>query len=183
MITNTKIKKIIKDCEKLNHKITVRDISYVLLSRIFEDGNIAYKSIYGNDIDFNIELWPIYDTSASIQFLKQYLEVENENENKKKKKASLDISFEENKEYMLKLKKQTEEAMANKEIEKRDGLKILTDISVKLNDKFNVAETTREQVVIVQNKYNDICPICGTEISRREMTKEEAMTKFNLIEK
>ena len=82
---------------------------------------------------------------------------------------------------MIKLKKDTEEAMANGEIEKKDALKILADISVKLNDKFNVKDANEDrQVVIVQNKFNAICE-CGREIY--VPTKEEMMKKYNLVEK
>jgi hypothetical protein len=94
-----------------------------------------------------------------------------------------DISFEENKAYMLSLKKQTEEAIENEEIDKKDGLKILADLSVKLNDKFNVADNTKNQVVIVNQKFNDVCPYCNREISAKVLTKEEAIKMYNLVEK
>jgi hypothetical protein len=99
---------------------------------------------------------------------------------KKGKGKNSDITFEENKEYMLKLKKQTEEAMANGEIETKDGLKILADISVKLNDKFNIADTTKEQLVVVNVKYNSVCEGCGKELYIP--TVEDLKKKYNLIE-
>mgnify|MGYP003457208386 CR=1 FL=1 len=98
---------------------------------------------------------------------------------KKAKKHSEDISFEENKAYMLKLKKDTEDAMQKGEIDKKDALKILTDISTKLNDKFRINQEEREQMVIVSPKYNTICK-CGRELYIP--TKEELMEKYNLIE-
>ena len=70
--------------------------------------------------------------------------------------------------------------MQNGEIEKKDGLKILTDISVKLNDKFSVNDTNNQRVVIVNKKFNAICD-CGREIY--VPTKEDLMEKYNLIEK
>ena len=97
-----------------------------------------------------------------------------------KKRKTADISFEENKEYMLKLKADTEKAMEDGEIDKKDGLKILTDISVKLNDKFSVNDTNNQRVVIVNKKFNAICD-CGREIY--VPTKEDLMEKYNLIEK
>jgi hypothetical protein len=93
-----------------------------------------------------------------------------------------DITFEENKAYMLKLKADTERAMENNEIDKKDGLKILTDISTKLNDKFGAKEEMKDQIVQVEMKYNDICPYCSHEVARRPMTKEEAIKEYNLIE-
>ena len=93
------------------------------------------------------------------------------------------ISFEENKAYMLNLKRQTEEAMAAGEIDKKDGLKILSDISVKLNDRFSVKDENQDQIVIVNSKYDAVCSRCGAEVSRRPITKDEAMEMYNLVEK
>ena len=65
-------------------------------------------------------------------------------------------------------------------IDIKDGLKILTDISVKLNDKFNIADTTKDQLVVVNTKYNSTCEYCNHEIYIP--TKEDLMKKYNLIE-
>ena len=81
---------------------------------------------------------------------------------------------------MKKHKADTEKAMENGEKDKKDGLKILTDISVKLNDKFSVNDTNNQRVVIVNKKFNAICD-CGREIY--VPTKEDLMEKYNLIEK
>ena len=182
MISNEQIKRTIEDCARANHTISVRDISYVLLCMQFDDTLVAYKCIFGNDYDYNQEYHATYDQTATMAYLKTYVEFTLLNDKKKKKKSE-DISFEENKEYMLNLKRQTEEAMASGEIDKKDGLKILTDISVKLNDKFNVSDSTQEQMVVVNTKYDAVCPSCGREISRRPITKDEAMEMYNLVEK
>jgi hypothetical protein len=84
---------------------------------------------------------------------------------------------------MLKLKKDTEDAMVSGDIEKKDGLKILADISVKLNDRFKVQEDVKDQIVQVQCKYDDICSYCNHEVARRPISKEEAMVMYNLVEK
>lgn len=182
MVSNEQIKKAIDDCAKSKHVVNVRDISYAFLCMHFEDSLVAYKCIFGNDYDYNQDYHIVYDQTAAISYLKSYVEMQMLTDNKKKRKSE-DISFEENKEYMLKLKKDTESAMENGEIDKKDGLKILTDISVKLNDKFSVKEDVQEQVVIVQNKYDAICSGCGKEVSRRPISKEEAMEMYDLVEK
>lgn len=182
MISNEQIKKTIEDCARANHTVSVRDISYVLLCMQFEDSLVAYKCIFGNDYDYNQEYHATYDQTATMAYLKTYVEFTLLND-KKKKKASEDISFEENKAYMLNLKRQTEEAMTTGEIDKKDGLKILADLSVKLNDKFNVSDSSQEQLVVVNTKYDAVCPSCGREVSRRPITKDEAMEMYNLVEK
>ena len=94
-----------------------------------------------------------------------------------------DISFEENKAEILNLIKATKQAFEKGEIEAKDALKIEADLRVKLNDKFSVTEDVKDQVVYTFEKYNDICPYCSREVSRRPISKEEAMRKYDLIEK
>lgn len=182
MISNEQIKRAIEDCARANHTISVRDISYVLLSMQFDDSLVAYKCIFGNDYDYNQDYHATYDQTSTMTYLKSYVEFTLLNDKKKKTKTE-DISFEENKAYMLGLKKQTEEAMAAGEIDKKDGLKILADLSVKLNDKFNVSDSSQEQYVHVFAKYDSVCSRCGAEISRRPISKEEAIEMYNLVEK
>ena len=182
MISNEQIKRAIEDCARANHTISVRDISYVLLSMQFDDPLVAYKCVFGNDYDYNQDYHATYDQTSTMTYLKSYVEYTLLN-NKAKKKKTEDISFEENKAYMLSLKKQTEEAMAAGEIDKKDGLKILADLSVKLNDKFNVSDSSQEQYVHVFAKYDAVCSRCGAEISRRPISKEEAIEMYNLVEK
>lgn len=182
MISNEQIKRAIEDCARANHTISVRDISYVLLSMQFDDSLVAYKCVFGNDYDYNQDYHATYDQTSTMTYLKSYVEYTLLN-NKAKKKKTEDISFEENKAYMLSLKKQTEEAMAAGEIDKKDGLKILADLSVKLNDKFNVSDSSQEQYVHVFAKYDAVCSRCGAEISRRPISKEEAIEMYNLVEK
>jgi hypothetical protein len=182
MISNEQIKRAIEDCARANHTISVRDISYVLLSMQFDDSLVAYKCIFGNDYDYNQDYHATYDQTSTMTYLKSYVEFTLLNDKKKKTKTE-DISFEENKAYMLGLKKQTEEAMAAGEIDKKDGLKILADLSVKLNDKFNISDSSQEQYVHVFAKYDAVCSRCGAEISRRPISKEEAIEMYNLVEK
>lgn len=181
MISNEQIKNIIEECAKAKHQVNVRDISYCLLSLQLEDSFVAYKSLFGNDYDYSPEYHNTYDQTSAIVHLRTLIGLKLNG--KKKNKASEDISFEENKAYMLKLKKETELAMEAGDIDKKDGLKILTDISTKLNDKFSVKDDTSEQIVVVNQKYDAICPNCGKEIARRPITKEEAIKMYNLEEK
>ena len=176
------IKKIIEDASKKGFKIGVRDIAFVVLLDAFENEDIAYKCLFGSESGFMQEYASVYARTGAVEYIKDYIDILSSNNGSRGKKQDIDdITFAENKAYMIKLKKDTEEAMANGEIEKKDALKILADISVKLNDKFNVKDANEDrQVVIVQNKFNAICE-CGREIY--VPTKEEMMKKYNLIEK
>ena len=176
------IKKIIEHASKKGFKIGVRDIAFVVLLDAFENEDIAYKCLFGSESGFMQEYASVYARTGAVEYIKDYIDILSSNNGSRAKKQDVDdITFDENKAYMIKLKKDTEEAMANGEIEKKDALKILADISVKLNDKFNVKDANEDrQVVIVQNKFNAICE-CGREIY--VPTKEEMMNKYNLIEK
>lgn len=176
------IKKIIEDASKKGFKIGVRDIAFVVLLDAFENEDIAYKCLFGSESGFMQEYASVYARTGAVEYIKDYIDILSANNGSRSKKQDIDdITFDENKAYMIKLKKDTEEAMAKGEIEKKDALKILADISVKLNDKFNVKDANEDrQVVIVQNKFNAICE-CGREIY--VPTKEEMMKKYNLVEK
>lgn len=177
MITNEKLETIINDSKKAGHDIRIRDISYVLLCRFITDKIVVYKSVFGastNDAEIDL-----YDQSKQIIFLKNYLkDIAPSGASSRKKKES-DISFDENKEEMIKLIKETQDAMDRGEIEAKDGLKIQADLRVKINDKFGVKEESTEQLVLVNCKYNEICS-CGKEIYIP--TKEDLMEKYNLVE-
>lgn len=181
MISNEKLENIISECKKVGHDIRIRDISYVLLCRFISDKNVVYRSIFGSvENDTEIEL---YDQSKSIAFLKAYLKDEEASGSKGRKKKGSDISFDENKEEMIRLIKEAQEALDRGEIEAKDALKIQADLRVKLNDKFAVKDETQEQIVCVSQKFDAICPYCSHEVARRPISKDEAMDMYNLIEK
>ena len=188
MITNEQIRQTITDCTKAGYPVGMRDISYVLLCRHYEDRATAYRILFGLDADFNPEYSKTYDQTGSMNYLRDYIELNliDDTQKKKKRKKNIeeeDISFEENKAEIIKLIKQTQEELAAGNIEAKDALKIQADLRVKLNDKFAVTEDSREQIVIVNQKYDSICSRCGVEIARRPITKEEAMEMYDLVEK
>ena len=176
-LTKEKVGEILTKASDEGLSLKVRDISYVLLTRYFADKSYAYRVCFGADADYSDEAINAYEEGDGYAFLKEALATVREMGNVT---YDEDITFEENKAYMLQLKRQTEDAIAANEIDKKDGLKILADLSVKLNDKFQVREERVEQVVHVFNKFNAICQ-CGREIYIP--TKEDMMEKYNLIEK
>ena len=180
MISNEQIKRAIEDCARANHTISVRDISYVLLSMQLDDSLVAYKCIFGNDYDYNQDYHATYDQTSTMTYLKSYVEFTLLNDGKKKKKKSEDISFEENKEAIINLIKETKEKEERGEIDAKQSLDLQTKLRVTLNDKFKVQSDETEQIVQVFSKFNAICE-CGKEIY--VPTKEELMAKYNLVEK
>lgn len=168
---------MINACEKKRIKAVVGDVIFTASLSMFDNPKVVYYAIFGKTDDD--QLIEDYINSEKIKIIKKTLR------SKIKKNGDLDdklddISFDENKAYMLKIKKETEAAIEKGEIEKKDGLKILADITTRLNDKFKVIEKQDEQRVIVNAKFNHIC-----EWTRREcflQTKEYAMEHWDLVE-
>ena len=184
MISNDKLTDIIKDCELAGHKVKIKDISYVLLCRCYDDIAVAYKVLFDSDKS-NAEILE-YHQSNTISFLRTYMDsnfasqAKEINQKSKKRSKEDDITFEENKTEMIRLIKQADDRYADGEIDAKDHLKIVTELRVKLNDKFQVKEEIKEQMVIVNCKYNAICEGCGRETYIP--TKEDLMKEYNLIE-
>lgn len=175
MITNEKINEIIASCREAGYEVRVRDISFVLLCRFFQDREIPYRTLIDNSGQSDEAKIAAYADSERIAYISSLLSQEV----KQAMPSSSPISFNENFQEMLEVRQRTKEALAAGRMEEKDGLKILADISVKLNDKFGVNDATSQQVVIVDAKYNSICQ-CGRELYIP--TKEELMKKYNLIE-
>lgn len=167
MLSNERINDIIEKCKKNGYTVRVRDVAYAILCHTIDDKAVIYKCLFAEYGSVGE-----YDGSRATTKVKELV-------TKALGKTHEDISFEENKAYMLKLKKDTELAMENHEIDKKDGLKILADLSVKLNDKFSVSEEVKDQIVIVQTKFNSVCS-CGRELYIP--TKEDLMKQYNLKE-
>lgn len=181
MINREIIDKCIYDCDAEGYSnISVRDISYFYLKKEFQDGDLAYSVIFG---DSNITR-NVYESREDVQYLREYMNKYFKTSSSRTintKKDFEDISFEENKESLLKLLEELKEAKACGEIEAKDAIKIEADIRTKLNDKFKVSESEVQQYVLVQPRFNHIC-----EWTQREcylMTKEYAMEHFGLVEK
>lgn len=185
MIDNDKLNKILSDARASGHDAKVRDVCFVFLCRFFDDKATAFRSLFDKEGKMSDAQIVNYIKSEKVAYLEEALKAfeVKDNKPKRKKAEGEDITFDENLAYMLKIKRETEEAMAKGEIDKKDAFKILADITVKLNDKFNVSEEVKDQIVVVNAKYDYICPVCSTEVSRRPISKEEAMEMYGLIEK
>lgn len=180
MISNEDLNKIVRDCEASGHKVTVRDISFVLLCRCYSDIDVAGKAIFGSSISD----YKSYSDQKSISFLRTYINanyksVGSKRGRNKKELSEEEITFEENKAEIIKLIKDTQKALEEGKIEPKDAYKIQADLRVKLNDKFSVKDETQEQIVVVNTKYNSVCE-CGRELYIP--TKEDLMKQYNLIE-
>lgn len=186
MINNDVLNQILNEAKSEGIDAKVRDVCFALLSQHIEDKVIVFRCLFDSESKMPESQAEYYIKSKKVKCLEKIIKphvksVIERPSSKKTKENS--ISFDENLAYMLNIKKETEEAMRSGEMDKKDALKILADITVKLNDKFNVNEEVKEQMVVVAPKYDHICPVCSTEVSRRPISKEEAIEMYDLVEK
>lgn len=196
------ITKITEEAKKRGHDVRIRDVAYALLRVRLRDSNIAFTVVFGapkapGDI-------PAYEALESTKYLIRFFEKDlapkevekksNEDiiraltKNRKSDSDGGSITFEENRAGMEEQIREIREAITKgmKEEtldEKTFGVlqKTLADLRSRLNDKFGAAEKSAEQYIVVQPKYDMVCPHTRRECY--QMTKERAMEKWNLIEK
>ena len=169
MINSDNIRSIIDAGNVVGHQVIVRDVSFVLLCRMYDEKDLAYKSLFPDPDDYEK-----YVKQAKIKWLQEYMSksffMDDDNT----------ITFDENKKAMLDLIEETQKRLANGEIEAKDALKIEADLRVKLNDKFKIQSETKEKVVIVEKKYNMICKH-GYECYLP--SKQDLMEMYDLVER
>lgn len=183
MIDNELLNKILSEARVAGYEVKVRDVCFVFLCKHISDKAIAFRSLFDKDGKMDDTQVNNYLKSGKIQYLEDALKpYDDKPKSKRRRNEDEYISFDENLAYMLKLKKETETGMKTGEIDKTAAIKILSDITVRLNDKFKIIEENKEQMVVVNSKYDYICPVCSTEVSRRPISKEEAMEMYGLIE-
>ena len=177
MINKERIDKIKAEFFGNGIEVSTTDIGFAVLSIVMGD-DLAYEAIFGGAVMGD------YAKSERITKLKEKVtDYIGSSSIVVGGGAKADITFEENKAYMIELKRRTEQAMQDGDIDTKDGLTILKDLSVKLNDKFNVADKTINQVVVVNQKYSSVCEYCHHEIAPYPISKEKAMRMYGLVEK
>ena len=179
MITNANIDEIIKKVkDELNKQVTLRDVMFIINESLFEDRKTAYKASFGevisdNDLD-------VYIYSERIQKLIELLAPFTKSNSDNGVVSEDDITFEENKQGLIKLLNQITKAKADGIMDTKDAFKLETDIRVKLNDKFDTAESTENKhIIVVPSKHDTICPHTNYECTFMP-TKEACMKYYNL---
>ena len=181
MITNENIKETIIEAQKRGYNVSVRDIAYAILSLHIDDPAVIYKCLFGKDDGFIPEQYAAYDSTASTNYLKTFVEFSLLET--KKHQSKQDISFEENKAEIINLINETKRKEEAGDIDAKQSLDLQTKLRVTLNDKFKVQSEEQDQIVQVMSKYDDVCPRCFTEVARRPMSKQEAMEAYDLVER
>lgn len=171
---NEQIKKTIEHFKESGETIRVRDIAYTLLSKMFADSKTAYQCLFGS------EGYDDYEDDEMRSKLEQYLTDAGYIRSVSTDDDSGEITFEENKKEMERLLATTQKEMEKGTIEAKDALKIMADIRVKLNDKFKVESKKQDRMIVVERKFDFVCPTTRKECY--QLDKDFAMKKWNLIE-
>lgn len=180
MITKEQIQECIAYCSEQGYFIEESDIAYLLINREFKDRYKAYELTKSRGIPD--EYVDNYDSSDKMACLRKYM-----NEHWAKRKESVintesiegAITFEENRDALIRYLGEIQKLMDEKKIEPKDGMKMMTDIRLKLNDKFNIKEAQVEQRIIVQPKFNYVCQYTHKECWL--MTEDWAKKQYHLI--
>lgn len=175
MIKREDIVDIVEHCKGMGYNIRVRDVAFAVLSKVFEDGNMAYQCLFGD------EGYERYVQGGERGEIERYMRQRGWLRGEAKEGEDIGLTFEENRREMVKLIAETQRSMDEGLIDAKDGLKIISDIRVKLNDKFKVQDEGGSRVIIVNKKYNDVCHHCGREVYIP--TVEDLKERYNLTEK
>lgn len=168
------IKSTIDHFKEEGTPIRVRDIAYTLLSHMFVDNSMAYKCLFGEDG------YEEYVEDSMRGRIEDFLTQQGFIKSVSTDDGTGEITFEENRKEMESLLKKTEKALEDGLIEAKDAFKIMADIRVKLNDKFKVESKKQDRLIIVEKKFDFVCPYTRHECY--QLDKEDAMKKWNLIE-
>lgn len=178
------IRDIIAKARRDGHDTGMKDIAFVVLERAFGDSLAAYRCLF--DTVAKQRDAEDYVREPKTVYLRKAVPHDGPVKGAKTEREGggdsdmEDLSFEENKAEMIRLLDEIREKMDSGEMEAKDGLKLMTDIRTRLNDKFGTAEKSEERRVIVNVKYNTICPT-----TRREcflQTKEYAIQQWGLAD-
>jgi hypothetical protein len=172
---NEQIKKTIENFKESGETIRVRDIAYTLLSKMFADSKTAYQCLFGT------EGYDEYADDEMRSKLEQYMSDEGYIRSVSTDADTGGITFEQNRREMEILLEKTQQAMDDGLVDPKDALKIMADIRVKLNDKFKVESKQQARYIVVQKRYNNVCPHCNREIYIP--SKQDLMEEYNLTEK
>lgn len=199
----SKLENIINEAKKHSYDVRVRDVGYAVLVVGLGDEDLAHKLIFGDDGNI-----ATYKELPHVKFLVNYLNAENlkrkeskeaediakliaKSKGKKTDNTDGSMTFEENREgietqlrEIVELKKEAMNPMGDEQGADLKTLALLqkteADLRVKLNDKFGAAEKTAEQYIIVQKKFDFVCPYTHRECY--QMDKDDAMRKWHLID-
>lgn len=174
MITKDDCVNIMEKAKKDGHVVRIRDIAFCVLMHNMGDEGMCYAAVFGvGDAAEALS----YANSSAIKYL--YSRIAEDYLEPRSSDNGGSLTFEQNRDAMIKMIDDLEEAYKNKKIAYKDYSDRVSKLRIALNDKFSINEKVVDNRVIVESKFNAICK-CGREIYIP--TKQELMKKYNLVE-
>lgn len=173
---NEQIKRTIEHFKEQGDNVRVRDIAFALLSRMFADPRTAYQCLFGGDT----EGYESYSSDSLRDSVSEYLEFEGFIRSFSTDADTGGITFEENKREMERMLEEIRQDMRDGIVDRKDGYARMESIRTKLNDKFKVEKQQKERQIIVEKRFDFVCPYTRRECY--QLDKEFAMKKWDLIE-
>lgn len=170
---NEQIKNTVEHFKQEGVAVRVRDIAFTLLSKMFSDSRTAYQCL------FPPEGYEEYIADGTREKLEDYMTKEGYIRNMMQN-ADGGITFEENRKAMEQMIVDTQRYLDEGLMEPDKAMQIIKDIRVKLTDKFNLNTQQSDRTIIVNKKFDFVCPY--TQYECYQLDKETAMKKFNLVE-
>lgn len=176
MLSKDNVKQILESARSSEPDLWEKDLAFIAMYDTFEDKVMAYRCVYGEKK--SAQTVEEYFASDKMQTLvKAAIPFGIGNE------KGFSISREENQEELTKMLGEIRKAMDDKKLDTGTGLKMLMDIRVKLQDKFDMDESddTHKHIIVVPQKHDIICPSTNRECSKMP-SKEACMEYYNLVE-
>lgn len=192
------LRHIVDEASQRGHDVTVRNVAYALMRVYFNDPTIAYTVINGSAPKQDSDVTD-YDSMSSIQYLTHWFKKDLAKDdsmkedivakalNQQKEGAQKEelITSEENfagaVEQLKRIKELRERCDPNDIKTLKDIEKMELEVRVKLVDKWDMQKEEVNEKIIIPRVYNYVCP--WTRHECYQIGKEEAMEKWNLIEK
>lgn len=168
MLSNENIKDILN---ATRHDVDERDLAFLVLCDNYKDIREAYKIAYGKtkSEEYVRNFRESDKISALVTAAKPFGVCQD---------GKVSISREENQSALIKMLGQIEQAMDDEEMDKGQALKMMADIRVKLQDKFDMEDDKDENkhIIVVPQKHDYICPHTNRECSK--MPSKAACMKY-----
>lgn len=160
-LDNDTIKAVIAEAKKAKHDVVVRDIAYVVLCETFIDKEMAYKVVFGASAPMTYEE---YVSQKKVSWLTRNVPLREADAS-----ASESMTYDEIKtgleDDLRRLEKLRDENASD--LDAKDMVTIvkqISDIRVKLKEKFGTTAQQEERRVVVESKFTKICPYCHHEV-------------------
>ena len=162
-MTNDEIKILVEDGAAYGYEISVKDISFCILTESFEDGKVAYRAMFGIADEYDSYI----KDEKTLWLMREIASLKPE-----------EVTFEENKAEIGRLIKDVRRELKDGKLTVKEAMTIESSLRVQLERTFGDGARADSNKIVVHSKYNAICESCGREM--RVPTKEELIKEYGL---